>query len=55
MRHLSKRAVTGVLALLLLAAGAATARDWTAGRSHADPGCRTVAFMSMTGVGAECR
>ncbi|MCM1965031.1 hypothetical protein ABT024_14465 [Streptomyces sp. NPDC002812] len=55
MRRLSKRAVTGVLALLLCAAGAATAVDWSTGRPDTDPGCQTVAFMSMTGEAPACR
>lgn len=55
MRGLSKAAVTGILALLLLAAGVPTVVDWTTGRPHAVPGCQSVAFMSMTGVSPECR
>ncbi|MCX5124725.1 hypothetical protein M8Z33_39670 [Streptomyces sp. ZAF1911] len=55
VRRLSKRAVTGVLALLLCAAGAATAVDWSTGRPDTDPGCQTVAFMSMTGEAPACR
>ncbi|MBT2406390.1 MULTISPECIES: hypothetical protein [unclassified Streptomyces] len=47
--------MTGILALLVLAAGVPTVVDWTTGRPHADPGCRTVAFMSMTGVAPACR
>ncbi|MGW0753885.1 hypothetical protein [Streptomyces sp. NPDC002587] len=55
MRRLSRGAVTGVLAVLLLAAGAHAVVDRTTGRPHADPGCQAVAFMSMTGVAPECR
>lgn len=55
MRRLSGRAVTGLLALLLFAAGAATAVDWSTGRPHTEPGCQTVAFMSMTGEAPSCR
>ncbi|MFD9303329.1 hypothetical protein ACFWCB_11840 [Streptomyces sp. NPDC060048] len=55
MRRLSKGAVTGALALLLFAAGVPAVVDWTTGRPHADPGCQTVAFMSMTAVAPECR
>ncbi|GHI89181.1 hypothetical protein [Streptomyces xanthophaeus] len=55
MRRLNKGAATAVLALLLLAAGVPTVVDWTTGRPHADPGCQSVAFMSMTGVAPECR
>lgn len=55
MRGLSKAAVTGILAVLLLAAGMPTVVDWTTGRPHADPGCQSVAFMSMTDVAPECR
>ncbi|MGW6784050.1 hypothetical protein [Streptomyces sp. NPDC054987] len=55
MRRLSRGAVAGFLAALLLAAGVPTVVDWTTGRPHADPGCQTVAFMSMTGVAPECR
>ncbi|WP_328926131.1 hypothetical protein OG429_16865 [Streptomyces sp. NBC_00190] len=55
MRRLSKGAVTGILAVLLLAAGVPTVVDWTTGRPHTDPGCQSVAFMSMTGVAPECR
>ncbi|MET9637431.1 MULTISPECIES: hypothetical protein [Streptomyces] len=55
MRRLSKGAVTGILAVLLLAAGVPTVVDWATGRPHADPGCQAVAFMSMTGVAPECR
>lgn len=47
--------MTGVLAVLLLAAGAHAVVDRTTGRPHADPGCQAVAFMSMTGVAPECR
>jgi hypothetical protein len=54
MRGLSRGAVTGLLALLL-AAGVPTVVDWTTGRPHADPGCQSTAFMSMTGVAPECR
>ncbi|MBT2472316.1 hypothetical protein J7E97_31830 [Streptomyces sp. ISL-66] len=53
--RLGRRAVTGVLTLLLLAAGVPKVVDWTTGRPHTDPGCQTVAFMSMTGVAPECR
>ncbi|MDX3539195.1 hypothetical protein PV721_33705 [Streptomyces sp. MB09-01] len=55
MRGLSKAAVTGVLALVLLAAGVPTVVDWTTGRPHADAECRSVAFMSMTDVAPQCR
>ncbi|MCY0919952.1 MULTISPECIES: hypothetical protein [unclassified Streptomyces] len=55
MRRLNRGAVTGILALLLLVAGVPKAVDWTTGRPHSDPGCQTVAFMSMTGVAPECR
>ncbi len=55
VRGLSKAAGTGILALLLLAAGVPTVVDWTTGRPHAVPGCQSVAFMSMTGVAPECR
>ncbi|MGW5851350.1 hypothetical protein ACWFQ8_25980 [Streptomyces sp. NPDC055254] len=55
MRRLSGRAATGILAVLLLAAGVPTVVDWTTGRPHADPGCQAVAFMSMTDVSPECR
>lgn len=43
-------------ALLLLAASVPTVVDWTPfpGRPHDDPGCQSVAFMSMTGVAPEC-
>ncbi|ATZ26239.1 hypothetical protein ACFZBM_24445 [Streptomyces lavendulae] len=54
MRRLSRGAVTGLLAVLLLVAGVPKVVDWTTGRPHADPGCQTVAFMSMTGVAPEC-
>ncbi|MEU9303120.1 hypothetical protein [Streptomyces sp. NPDC048269] len=55
MRRLNKGAVTGILAVLLLAAGVPTVVDWTTGRPHAVPGCQSVAFMSMTDVAPECR
>ncbi|MFD9333564.1 hypothetical protein ACFWBF_03995 [Streptomyces sp. NPDC060028] len=55
MRRLSKSAATGILALLLLAAGVPKAVDWTTGRPHADGGCQSVAFMSMTDVAPDCR
>ncbi|WP_405491958.1 hypothetical protein [Streptomyces sp. NBC_00096] len=55
MRRLNRRAVTGALAVLLLAAGVPKVVDWTTGRPHSDPGCQTVAFMSMTDVAPECR
>lgn len=55
MRRLSKGAAMGFLALLLLAAGVPKAVDWTTGRPHADPGCQSVAFMSMTAVAPACR
>ncbi|RSS40795.1 hypothetical protein EF912_32005 [Streptomyces sp. WAC07061] len=58
VRRLTRGAVTGIaatLAVLLLAAGGRAVVDWTTGRPHTDPGCQTVAFMSMTGVAPECR
>ncbi|MEW1634449.1 hypothetical protein AB0469_10280 [Streptomyces sp. NPDC093801] len=58
MRRLNRGAVAGVAAtllVLLLAAGGQAVVDWTTGRPHSDPGCQTVAFMSMTGVAPECR
>lgn len=58
VRRLTRGAVTGfvaTLAVLLLAAGGQAVVDWTTGRPHTDPGCQTVAFMSMTGVAPECR
>ncbi|MER6214614.1 hypothetical protein ABT213_11185 [Streptomyces sp. NPDC001674] len=58
MRRLNRGTVTGIVAtllVLLLAAGAQAVVDWTTGRPHSDPGCQTVAFMSMTGVAPECR
>ncbi|MEU3313292.1 hypothetical protein ABZ743_11605 [Streptomyces sp. NPDC006662] len=58
MRRLNRGTVTGIVAtllVLLLAAGAQAVVDWTTGRLHSDPGCQTVAFMSMTGVAPECR
>ncbi|MEU9028799.1 hypothetical protein [Streptomyces sp. NPDC048383] len=55
MRRLNRGAVTALLAALLLVAGVPTVVDWTTGRPHADPGCQTVAFMSMTGEAPECR
>ncbi|MEV6950896.1 hypothetical protein [Streptomyces sp. NPDC051183] len=55
MNRLAKGAAMGILALLLLAAGVPTVVDWTTGRPHADPGCQTVAFMSMTAVAPACR
>ncbi|MFD4244217.1 hypothetical protein ACFWP3_21845 [Streptomyces sp. NPDC058525] len=58
MRRLSRGAVAGILAVLLLGgvmAGLPTVVDWTTGRPHADPGCQSVAFMSMTDVAPECR
>lgn len=54
-----KGATTALLALLLLAVGVPTAVHRTSGSPGADPdpdpGCRTVAFMSMTGVEPACR
>ncbi|MCC0097723.1 hypothetical protein K7B10_23675 [Streptomyces flavotricini] len=59
MHRLNKRpgkgAATALLALLLLAVGVPAAVHRAAGRPHADPGCSTVAFMSMTGVAPTCR
>ncbi|MFD8145291.1 hypothetical protein [Streptomyces sp. NPDC059708] len=58
MRRLNRGAVAGIvvtLLVLLLAAGGQAVVDWTTGRPHSDPGCQTVAFMSMTGVAPECR
>ncbi|MFD5413168.1 hypothetical protein [Streptomyces nojiriensis] len=55
MRGLTKAAVTGALAVLLLAAGVPAAVDRATGRQHADPACRSVAFMSMTDVAPDCR
>ncbi|MER7462910.1 hypothetical protein [Streptomyces sp. NPDC097981] len=49
-----KGATTALLALLL-AVGVPAAVNRATGRPHADPGCRTVAFMSMTGVAPACR
>lgn len=55
VRRLNRSAVTGILAVLLLAAGVPRVVEWTTGRPHADPGCQSVAFMSMTDVVPECR
>lgn len=58
MRRLNRGAVTGIAAtllVLLLAVVGQAVVDWTTGRPHSDPGCQTVAFMSMTGVAPECR
>ncbi|MFJ6797744.1 hypothetical protein [Streptomyces sp. NPDC091268] len=55
MRRLNKSAATGILALLLLAAGVPKVVDWTTGRPHADHRCQSVAFMSMTAVAPACR
>ncbi|MFF4449378.1 hypothetical protein [Streptomyces sp. NPDC001502] len=55
MRGLSKAAVTGALAVLLLVAGVSAVVDRATGRPHADPACRSVAFMSMTDVAPDCR
>ncbi|MCX4629401.1 hypothetical protein [Streptomyces sp. NBC_01443] len=59
VHRLNKRpgrgAATALLALLLLAVGVPTAAHRTTGRPHPDTGCRTVAFMSMTGVAPACR
>ncbi|MEU5811182.1 MULTISPECIES: hypothetical protein [unclassified Streptomyces] len=58
-RRLSGRTAGGLLALLLLGAAVPAAVDLAVdlatGHRHADPGCRTVAFMSMTGVAPSCR
>ncbi|GGR89183.1 hypothetical protein [Streptomyces nojiriensis] len=55
MRGLTKAAVTGALAVLLLVAGVPAAVDRATGRPHEDLACRSVAFMSMTGVAPDCR
>ncbi|MFI0200723.1 MULTISPECIES: hypothetical protein [Streptomyces] len=55
MRGLTKAAVTGVLAALLLVAGVPAVVDWATARPHADPACQSVAFMSMTDVAPDCR
>ncbi len=56
MRGLTKAAVTGVLAVLLVVVGVPAVVDWATVRPHADdPACRSVAFMSMTGVAPDCR
>ncbi|MFD7083464.1 hypothetical protein ACFYXV_25415 [Streptomyces sp. NPDC002181] len=59
MHRLNKRpgkgAATALLGLLLLSAGVPAAVHRAAGRPQTDPGCRTVAFMSMTGVAPACR
>ncbi|KMO99663.1 hypothetical protein [Streptomyces roseus] len=59
MHRLNKRpgrgAATALLALLLLSAGVPAAVHRAAGHPQADPGCRTVAFMSMTGAAPACR
>ncbi|MET9698179.1 hypothetical protein ABZY31_14815 [Streptomyces sp. NPDC006529] len=44
-----------VLVLAVIAAGAPAVADWTAGRAHAAPECRSAAFMSMTGAAPDCR
>ncbi|MEV4191221.1 hypothetical protein [Streptomyces toxytricini] len=57
-RRLSaRRAAGGLLALLLLAAVVpeAAERAGAAGSPAGDTGCRSVAFMSMTGVAPACR
>ncbi|MDJ0380515.1 hypothetical protein [Streptomyces sp. G-G2] len=43
------------LVIAVIAGAAPRIADWTAGRAHAAPGCRSVAFMSMTGAAPECR
>ncbi|WP_330330916.1 hypothetical protein OHS33_15100 [Streptomyces sp. NBC_00536] len=43
------------LVIAVIAAGAPKVADWTAGRAHAAPECRSVAFMSMTGAAPDCR
>ncbi|MER6448783.1 hypothetical protein [Streptomyces venezuelae] len=55
MRGLTRAAVTGALAVLLLVSGVPAVVDWVTGRAHADPACRSVAFMSMTDVTPDCR
>lgn len=55
VRGLTKAAVTGALAVLLLVAGVPAVVDWATGRPHADPACQSVAFMSMTDVAPDCR
>ncbi|MFJ7209018.1 hypothetical protein ACIQWR_36490 [Streptomyces sp. NPDC098789] len=43
------------LVIAVIAAGVPRLLDWTAGRAHAAPACRSVAFMSMTGAAPDCR
>ncbi|AXE26736.1 hypothetical protein C0216_27815 [Streptomyces globosus] len=57
-RRLSaRRAAGGLLALLLLGAVVpeVAERAGAAGSPAGDAGCRSVAFMSMTGVAPACR
>ncbi|MEU7551747.1 hypothetical protein AB0B01_05170 [Streptomyces sp. NPDC044571] len=54
-RRPGKGAAAAVAAVLLLVAGVPTVVDWTTGRPHRDPGCKRVAFMSMTGAEPACR
>ncbi|MEV7613905.1 hypothetical protein [Streptomyces sp. NPDC089799] len=54
MRPAKRWASTALLAALLLAAGLPTVLGRATGRPQADPSCRSVAFMSMVGIGPEC-
>ncbi|MFI5620789.1 hypothetical protein [Streptomyces sp. NPDC051567] len=49
-----RSAAAGALVLLLLAAGVSAVLDGTTDRPEAETGCRTVAFISMTGAAPEC-
>ncbi|MEV7415728.1 hypothetical protein [Streptomyces sp. NPDC089919] len=58
MRWMNKgavRAVQGALLLLLVVAAGSLLMTHTAGRARPGPGCRSVAYMSVTGLGPECR
>ncbi|MFJ6935541.1 hypothetical protein [Streptomyces sp. NPDC101132] len=51
---MTKGALTGLLLLVLAVVALPLAAARTADRAPEGPGCRTVAYMSVVGVGAEC-
>ncbi|MFJ5547812.1 MULTISPECIES: hypothetical protein [unclassified Streptomyces] len=55
MRWMSKGAVRGMLLALVVAGGIPALAAHTAGRAPHGPGCRSVAYMSVVGLGPDCR
>ncbi|MFE9256185.1 hypothetical protein [Streptomyces sp. NPDC006879] len=51
---MTKARATGLLVALVMISGIPTLAVRAAGEAPEGPGCQSVAFMSMTGVGPAC-